>query len=60
MKITRPVARATGKKYIAPWLYSRSQNIEFGTQNMDNIHLCSMGLDRQPDGFYITPQRIEL
>ena len=60
MKITRPVARATGKKYIAPWLYSRSQDIEFGTQNMDNIHLCSMGLDRQTDGFYITPQRIEL
>lgn len=60
MKVTRPVARATGKKYIAPWLYSNSQNIDFGTQVLDNIHLCSMGIDRQADGFYIAPAKIEL
>ncbi|CAG2199142.1 unnamed protein product [Mytilus edulis] len=60
MKITRTVARATGKKYIAPWLYSQSQNIDFGTQVIDNINLCEMGISRESDGFYITPGKLEI
>lgn len=60
MKITRTVARATGKKYIAPWLYSNSQDIDFGSQIVDNIFLCEMGISRQGDGFYISPQKIDL
>lgn len=59
MKITGTVARATGKKYIAPWLYSQSQNIDFGTQVIDNINLCEMGISRESDGFYITPGKFE-
>lgn len=60
MKVTRPVARATGKKYIAPWLYSNKSDIEFGTQTVNNIHLCEMGLNRREDGFYMTPISLEL
>lgn len=55
MKITRPVARATGKKYISPWLYSGQAEVDFGTQVVDNVHLCEMGFGRQDDGFYMSP-----
>lgn len=58
MKITRPVARATGKKYISPWLYSSQAEVDFGSQVVDNVHLCEMGISRQDDGFYITPASI--
>ena len=30
----------------------------FGTQVFDNIHLCDMSEERQPDGFYISPADI--
>lgn len=60
MKVSRPVAKATGKKYIAPWLYSNQSNIEFGTQVVNNIHLCEMGISRREDGFYMTPVSLEL
>ncbi|XP_060075648.1 leukocyte receptor cluster member 9-like [Ylistrum balloti] len=59
MKITRPVARATGKKYISPWLYSGQAEVDFGTQVVDNVHLCEMGFGRQDDGFYMTPASID-
>ncbi|OWF55848.1 uncharacterized protein LOC110454544 [Mizuhopecten yessoensis] len=59
MKITRPVARATGKKYISPWLYSSQAEVDFGTQAVDNIHLCEMGFGRQDDGFYLSPLSID-
>ena len=54
MKISRPTGRLTGKKYISPWLYSAFSEAEFGEQPVDNIHLCAMTDDRQPDGFYIS------
>ena len=54
MKISRPVGRLTGKKYISPWLYSAFSESEFGEQAVNNIHLCAMTDDRQADGFYIS------
>ena len=54
MKISRPVGRMTGKKYVSPWLYSCFSEKEFGEQMVDNIHLCAMTDDRQEDGFYIS------
>ena len=54
MKISRPVGRLTGKKYISPWLYSCFAEKDFGEQVVDNVHLCAMTDDRQDDGFYIS------
>ena len=54
MKISRPVGRLTGKKYVSPWLYSAFSESEFGEQAVNNIHLCAMTDDRQDDGFYIS------
>ncbi|KAL3857155.1 hypothetical protein ACJMK2_011850 [Sinanodonta woodiana] len=58
MKVSRPVARATGKKYVAPWLYSKFKDTVLGQQAINNIHLCEMGDERQPDGFYVTATSI--
>lgn len=60
MKVSRPVARATGNNYIAPWLYSCFNQTVFGHQSVDNIHLCEMGDERQPDGFYKTAVSLKL
>ena len=60
MKISRPVARATGKRYVPPWLYSCFNETEFGFQSVDNLHLCEMGDNRQEDGFYITALSVDL
>lgn len=58
MKISRPVAKDTGKKYISPWYYSNKSDIDFGCQVVDNVYLCEMGVSRRDDGFYISPAEI--
>ncbi|KAK3576553.1 hypothetical protein CHS0354_011231 [Potamilus streckersoni] len=58
MKVSRPVARATGTKYVAPWLYSKFTDTVLGQQTINNVYLCQMGDKRQPDGFYNTATSI--
>jgi 2'-5' RNA ligase/uncharacterized protein (UPF0248 family) len=60
MKVSRPVAKLTGNNYIAPWLYSTFNETVLGTQSIDNLHLCTMADERQPDGFYISPASFKL
>ena len=60
MKVSRPVAKLTGNNYIAPWLYSSFNEMELGSQSVDNIHLCAMVDGRQEDGFYISPASLDL
>ncbi|XP_070193775.1 leukocyte receptor cluster member 9-like isoform X2 [Littorina saxatilis] len=58
MKVTRPVSRQMGVKNIDPWLYSGFKDMHFGRQKIDAVYLCSMGSDRQEDGFYVCPTAI--
>lgn len=60
MKVSRPVARMTGNNYIAPWLYSSFNEVDLGSQAVDNMHLCAMVDDRQEDGFYMTAASFKL
>ena len=60
MKVSRPVAKLTGNNYIAPWLYSSFSETILGSQSVDNLHLCTMADERQPDGFYIAPVSLKL
>ena len=55
MKVTRPVARERGSKNIDPSIYAPFVDTEFGYQEIDAIHLCSMDKERRSDGFYLTP-----
>ncbi len=32
---------------------------DFGTQILDNVHLCEISEERRKDGFYISPANIE-
>lgn len=60
MKVSRPVAKMTGNNYIAPWLYSSFNSTLLGHQSVDNLHLCAMADERQPDGFYMTAASFKL
>ncbi|XP_064633378.1 A-kinase anchor protein 7-like isoform X2 [Lineus longissimus] len=55
MKVSRPVARAMGTKNISPHIYSGSEDIIFGEQMVDALHLCSMKEEKGADGFYYCP-----
>ncbi|WAR26146.1 LENG9-like protein [Mya arenaria] len=60
MKVSRPVAKMTGNNYIAPWLYSSYNETELGSQAVDNMSLCSMKVERQEDGFYMTAVSLDI
>lgn len=60
MNLSKGRARAISKKYIPPWLYSTFSDKEFGSQKLNNMYFCEMGLERQEDGFYKTQKYINL
>jgi 2'-5' RNA ligase/uncharacterized protein (UPF0248 family) len=55
MKVSRPVARVMGTKTISSHIYSGSEDIVFGEQSIDALHLCSMKEEKGADGFYTCP-----
>ncbi|XP_045588792.1 leukocyte receptor cluster member 9-like [Procambarus clarkii] len=59
LKVNRPTARERRSKYINSVLYSDYLDYDFGTIEINNIHLCVIDDVRSPDGFYVTCQRIE-
>lgn len=59
MKISRQMSHKIGNKYLEARVHDLAKDQEFGTQNVNNIHLCLMGQQRQEDGFYICPYKME-
>ncbi|CAD5115564.1 DgyrCDS4526 [Dimorphilus gyrociliatus] len=60
MKISRQIGHKIGTKYLDARVHNIAKDEVFGTQNFSNVCLCLMGQQRQQDGFYITPYKMEL
>ena len=58
LQITTMRAKKAKVSPINPWLYVNMKKQLFGTQAIDSVHLCKMGYDRRPDGFYQTPAEV--
>lgn len=59
MKISRQMSHKLGSKYLEARVHDLAKNEVFGVQNINNIHLCLMGQQRQEDGFYISPYNMK-
>ncbi|KAK6174896.1 hypothetical protein SNE40_013458 [Patella caerulea] len=59
MKTSRPVSRRMGTANIDKRLYEQFTDKYLGEVNISGVYLCSMGDERQADGFYISPANIK-
>ena len=53
-KVSRPVARLRRSRFIPSAAYSDHNQLNFGRQVVDNLHLCVIEEDLGQDGFYTT------
>ena len=60
LKLSMQFGREKKTRYLDPRLFQAFGSSKFGSQTVDNISLCTMSDDRQPDGFYICPASITL
>jgi len=51
-KVSRPVARLRRSRFIPSAAYSDHNQLNFGRQVVDNLHLCVIEQDLGRDGFY--------
>jgi 2'-5' RNA ligase len=58
MKTTPQLACQRKIKRVDVSLYSPFTDMVFGSQPVTNLHICRMGKERRPDGFYVTPAEI--
>ncbi|ELU05340.1 hypothetical protein CAPTEDRAFT_103131 [Capitella teleta] len=52
LKLPRQKFKENHTRYFDARMYTSYLGKKFGTQTVDNIHLCSMSDSRSPDGFY--------
>ena len=53
-QVSRPVALLRGSWFIPSAAYSDHNQLNFGRQVVDNLHLCVIEQDLGRDGFYTT------
>ena len=59
MKVTRPAERRLHQRTIDPAIFERVKDIDFGTETIDAVHLCSMK-EKTEDGFYRCAASVKL
>ena len=59
VKLKRQLGREVlHTRYLDHRLYTELSGSKLGSQIVDNIYLCEMSENREPDGFYVTHQQI--
>ena len=60
MKMTRPMCREMATSHVDSAAYRDFVDAEFGTQVVDNVHLCPMARKFEEDGFYHREETIDI